>query len=333
MQGITQEDLELLAKEIPDMSGVERHVFNGNVLDWWLDNQKINPQRYAERSIDLSAGEGAGTDFWDKSSTIDFEVVWKAIADTTKSFNPESGYAYTQQLRNLLRIRNYRNAEVAGMIPARVIRTIRRFRNAIDDYNATAMERISEKDVPDWFLIEYIKTLPEKSRLSLKSFKQILQNTAQSALPIGFSSDEDDEEGAFNIDPPAKTVSLENTVVFTIFLEDMFAYVVREGGIKKKVVFEKINANVVFSCEAAGEGYNIRTFWGFVDHDYAAFFDKNSYEPTDTTIVFHHWFYSDDIPAYTLDLSSTDEWKAKKVNFSITYKKKYKELYNDFLAQ
>ena len=106
-----------------------------------------------------------------------------------------------------------------------------------------------------------------------------------------------------------------------------------EGGIKKKVVFEKINANVVFSCEAANDSYNIRSFWDFVDHDYAAFFEKNSYDPTDATIIFHHWFYSEEAPIDTTELKETAEWKAKKSNFYLTYKKKYRDLYREFASQ
>ena len=197
MWRLTKKDIEQLAKTIPDMSAQERHAFSVKVFDWWSDEQKINPQRDAERSVDHSAGKKARADFWDESSIVDFEVVWKAIVDTTKNYNPESGYAYAQQLRSLLKFRYYRNAETTGMMPARIIRAIRRLRNAIDEYNATASERISEKNVPDWFLESHLETIHKKNRLSLKSFKQILQTTAHSAFPIGFSSDEDGDEDSF----------------------------------------------------------------------------------------------------------------------------------------
>jgi hypothetical protein len=108
--------------------------------------------------------------------------------------------------------------------------------------------------------------------------------------------------------------------------------IVKAGGAKKKTVFEKINANGIFGCGITNPRFDIHSFWDYIDHTYADFFIKQNgqYDPNDTAIIFHHWFYHEHTPAYIESLYKTTEWNSKKASFSITYRKPYNAIGRTF---
>ena len=322
---ITQEMIEEMAIRIPEMDGNEQSIFNENVLNWWMKNRGIDPHRDAEKSVEFSGIGNQNRHFNDRSSKIDFGVIWDTIEYTTRTFNPDIGFAYIQQFRNALKDRNYEIPDQDDLGLQSHGKHLRRLRRERDKYNESGAGRISDDMMyPDWFLEEYIERLSENNKISLESLKSIIVNTPSSVLPIGVSASEDEGDDALiSIDPQDDSVPDDDLVVFVMDTTDMFIDVVKKGGPKKREVFEKINANVVFDSAIADTRLSIRYFWDYVHHEYVEFFESNTYDPIDTTIIFHHWFYSDEFPVYTVELSRSSDWASKKANFSTTYRKQY----------
>jgi hypothetical protein len=193
-----------------------------------------------------------------------------------------------------------------------VRRFVRVFREQFPSKDAAAI-RFSELPY------EFLDDFSQKVGMSVDSIKQIIENV-QSTFYIDAQRDTEENPSASSNHISSEGESFESIIGFQVCLMEYFKSVVQKGGIRRKVVFEKINANYIFHIQS--EYFDIQGFWNYIDHDYSEFYLTNNYDPNDTTVIFHHWFY----PCFnsiTDELRNSNEWKSKKASMSATYRKPY----------
>jgi len=323
MRCATQEEIEKKAESLAAMTKSEVDAFNKDVLEWWLNDRKIDIAKDIEAPIKTASGKERSSQKERLSESTDFAKAWEAIIYTTDSFDPSSEYKYIQQLRSIIKKRDPDISE-SGSSDAwwlnKNVKLIRRLRRAVDDYNAhTTGRQIDHKNIPDWFFEVFSASLPGK-KISPKSLKQLWINTSCPLISIDPPVGDNGGDEEIQITIPDGGCSVEEIIILAVRLTDLFVYAVKCGGAKKKSVFEKINANIIFGCDTL---FDIRSFWDYVEHEYVRYFSKTNCTPNDAAVIFHHWFYSNEIPRCTAALRETKEWGSKKSNFSTTYRKPY----------
>jgi len=308
-------------------------VLTAEGLEELARKPQTNKKELTNKTVEFILEQRKLNDTYDKRwERFDSVALIEAAAYAVNSFEPDKGYAFLQQVNQVINTRRifrdlYRsNAEGTYTQPELSdwhLRVLRQFIRAYTQYapyqGAAAIEYAR---LPEGFWDDFTR----KTGMSEKSIRQIIRTCCMNRVPL--DSGGDDDAGSLGEKIPALgggMMEIEN-IVFILELGGYFRYVVICGGAEKKDVFEKINANVVFSDESGL--LDINSFKEYVDQAYTRFFQANDYEPTDAIIIFQHWFY----PVYQTpseELKDSGEYKSKKVKMSTDYRTPYNKFMDE----